>query len=213
MSLNTAYFGCVPISTFPSISENVFGNMLVISNALNLVPKNRYVGQDLIDPRRTKRTVQYRNPEDVWQYIGGGKRLAAQSNGHPGYHIHGLTLRLLRYAPRRNFLTITKNPLALIMQELQVDAARQQRVQANVALIEARDREERAMVLQLQQHQSGAATIEPPQESDITATTHTQEARQQPQVDPVPKNTLPKMATSADPYEPEPWTPRARARR
>lgn len=30
-----------------------------------------------IDPERTKRTVQYRNPEDVWNYIGGGKRLAS----------------------------------------------------------------------------------------------------------------------------------------
>jgi hypothetical protein len=30
---------------------------------------------DFADPRRTKRTVQYKDPEDVWNYIGRGKRL------------------------------------------------------------------------------------------------------------------------------------------
>lgn len=27
------------------------------------------------DPSRTKRTVQYDNPDDMWKYIGNGKRL------------------------------------------------------------------------------------------------------------------------------------------
>ena len=29
----------------------------------------------LLDPTRKKRIVEYYDPEDVWKYIGGGKRL------------------------------------------------------------------------------------------------------------------------------------------
>ncbi|PPQ72725.1 hypothetical protein CVT24_012559 [Panaeolus cyanescens] len=91
----------------------------------------RYVGRDLEgntfyemknwnDPSRTKRTVQYHIPEDSWKYIGGGKRLPVQWTA---------------------WLTHTR-PNPPTIEELQADQLRMERLQANVARIEARDRAE-----------------------------------------------------------------------
>ncbi|KAF9485022.1 hypothetical protein BDN70DRAFT_871713 [Pholiota conissans] len=100
----------------------------------------RYVGRDLEgntfyetrslnDSAITKRTVQYSNPEDVWKYIGGGKRLPIQWSA---------------------WLTHTRlHPPTL--EELSADMVRQQRVRANVALIEARDRAEAEQVRAMRQ--------------------------------------------------------------
>ncbi|KAG6814987.1 hypothetical protein H0H87_006006, partial [Tephrocybe sp. NHM501043] len=100
--------------------------------------------------------------------------------------------------------------------ELQMDAARQQRVQANVALIEARDREERAQVLRLQQDQA-ALSLQHPQQGAATATspkdtqrTPGESLQRSAALD---KNPLSKMATKGDAYEPEPWTPQTVTRR
>ncbi|KAG6919816.1 hypothetical protein DXG01_000318 [Tephrocybe rancida] len=141
------------------------------------------------DPRRTKRTVQYRNPEDVWQYIGGGKRLAVQWT---------------------SWLSHTR-PHPPTLEELQMDMARQQRVQYNVALIEARDREE---ALRLQQELATPA-LGRSEEHAPTNATPLQETQHSPEVDAAtePKNSLPKIGTSQDAYEPESWTPRPRTRR
>ncbi|KAL0959964.1 hypothetical protein HGRIS_011628 [Hohenbuehelia grisea] len=92
----------------------------------------RYVGRDLegnkfyekpnaITGGRMKRTVKYRHPDDMWHYIGGGKRLAIQWSAWLSHtRVHPPTVN-----------------------ELEADAARQQRVQFNAAMIEAKEREER----------------------------------------------------------------------
>ncbi|KAF5379212.1 hypothetical protein D9615_005888 [Tricholomella constricta] len=106
-------------------------------------------------------------------------------------------------------------PLPPTLEELQADLERQQRVRANVALIEARDREERAQMLRLQATPPGTyhvsqkvagqqATSQPPSEGPQKV----QAASEPPQK---PETPLPKMAGS-DTYEPEPWAPRARTR-
>ncbi|KAG6889129.1 hypothetical protein C0995_003489 [Termitomyces sp. Mi166 len=163
---------------------------------------------------RPRRTVQYRNPEEVWQYIGGGKRLAitpAQFNGLPGFHIHGSILRHSR-KPRSSVDAESLH----VTQELQMDAERQLRVQANVALIEARDREERAQVLRLQQEANTAKSIERPREVIGMHQQETQYSLKEqlpsetsPEHD---KSPLPQMGTGADTYELEAWTPRTHAR-
>ncbi|KAF9528336.1 hypothetical protein CPB83DRAFT_854416 [Crepidotus variabilis] len=67
-----------------------------------------------------KRTVQYSEADDMWKYIGGSKRLPIQWSA---------------------WLTHTRlQPPTL--QELEADIARRQRVLANAALIDARDRAE-----------------------------------------------------------------------
>ncbi|RDB29916.1 NADH-ubiquinone oxidoreductase assembly factor N7BML [Hypsizygus marmoreus] len=173
----------------------------------------RYVGRDLegnrfyehpsssSDPRRTKRTVQYHKPDDMWKYIGGGKRIPVQWSA---------------------WLTHTRpNPPSL--EELQTDMARQQRVTANVALIEARDRAELAERVRLEaptpettiRPDSDTTAEEPLQQQeeappDATSDTPSLTPEQRRQME--REKALPKMATSADPYEPQPWTPRARTR-
>ncbi|KAG6811850.1 hypothetical protein H0H92_005583, partial [Tricholoma furcatifolium] len=163
----------------------------------------RCVGQDLVgnrfyefpnsnDPRRTRRTVEYQNPDDVWQYIGGGKRLATF------ILIRGTAVQWSAWLSHTRQYPPT-------LEELQLDAAKQQRVQLNVALIEAREREEKAEMLRIQQQhdqQMLKASIEP--QKEVT---------QQPQDAPAEtKSSLPKMGTGADSYEPEAWSPRIRTR-
>ncbi|KAL6300414.1 hypothetical protein BKA93DRAFT_532367 [Sparassis latifolia] len=96
-----------------------------------------YVGRDLEgnrffeypnpnDDSRTKRVVKYQRGRDMWHYIAGNRRIAVQWT---------------------SWLTHTRpNPPTL--EELQADAERQRRVLLNVAILEARDREERARVQQ-----------------------------------------------------------------
>lgn len=181
-----------------------------------------------LDPRRTKRTVQYNNPEDVWQYIGGGKRLPSaypKSNYTTIQRtLHSSVVVLVdTYAAQRSNTRGTC-PVKILLrsnstcfqpsQELQADMARQQRVLANVALIEARDRVERAEILRLEtaalfDHGTKAlptpgAERKPLEEPQLA----TNEAPDPPR--PQQKNPLPKMAT--DSFEPQTWTPRARTR-
>jgi hypothetical protein len=47
----------------------------------------------LLDPTRKKRIVEYCDPEDVWKYIGGGKRLP------------GMFLTFFLYGPHHMFDT------------------------------------------------------------------------------------------------------------
>ncbi|KAI0035429.1 hypothetical protein K488DRAFT_43306, partial [Vararia minispora EC-137] len=78
------------------------------------------------DPRRTKRRVQYRVYDDMWHYIGGKRQLPVQWV---------------------SWLSHTR-PDPPTLAELQTDLIRRQRTLHNAALIEARDREERARIAQ-----------------------------------------------------------------
>ncbi|KAF8814744.1 hypothetical protein BYT27DRAFT_6958982 [Phlegmacium glaucopus] len=106
----------------------------------------RCVGRDLEGNRfyerpspneltRPIRSIQYRDPEDMWKYTGGGKRLPIQWSA---------------------WLAHTR-PHPPTIQELQADIARQQRVRDNVALIEARDRAEDQERLRLRQEDTQIA--------------------------------------------------------
>ncbi|KAF9442967.1 hypothetical protein P691DRAFT_764717 [Macrolepiota fuliginosa MF-IS2] len=115
--------------------------MSLLRRIFNLIRSpTRYVGRDLqgnrfyehpgiSDDLRTKRTVQYRNPEDVWNYIGGGKRLPVQWSMWLSH-------------TRRHPPTV---------EELHQDLERQQRVLANAAVLEARDQAEREARLRIEQ--------------------------------------------------------------
>lgn len=128
-----------------------------MNRILNLFRNSsRYMGRDLEGnsfyeypgfsaDRRPKRTVQYKDPSDVWNYIGGGKRLPVQWS---------------------MWLSHTRqHPPAL--EELQRDLERQKRVLVNAALIEVRDMEERQERLRLEQslkeENARRAQIEQPQ--------------------------------------------------
>ncbi|KAG5635307.1 hypothetical protein H0H81_011767 [Sphagnurus paluster] len=160
-----------------------------------------------LDARRTKRTVQYKNPEDVWQYIGGGKRLPGVLRSST--YLTGLTSAV----QWSSWLSHTRvQPPTL--EELQTDLARQQRVLSNVAVIEARDREERAQMLRVHTKaddaRKPAEAIPPPQMKRELEAQHTQ-ASSINEHPPQPDNPLPKMPGS-DAYQPEAWAPRARMR-
>ncbi|CAK5261880.1 unnamed protein product [Mycena citricolor] len=90
-----------------------------------------YVGQDfdgnrfyeypsLLDDPRPRRTVKYRESEDVWKYIGGQRKLSVQWSA---------------------WLTHTR-PDPPTPEELQADLIRRERLRRNVAMIEARDKAE-----------------------------------------------------------------------
>ncbi|KAF8889709.1 hypothetical protein BD779DRAFT_1520596 [Infundibulicybe gibba] len=166
----------------------------------NIRPRSllRYVGRDLEgnrfyehpsssnDPRRTKRTVQYGDPEAVWHYIGGGRRLPVQWSA---------------------WLSHTRaNPPTL--QELEVDMARQQRMQMKVAMIQARDLEDQKQMLRLAQSPP-SNTLPPPTPSTAGSNSS---AGSLPAPAPELKQALPKMATTEDSYKPESWSPRSRGR-
>ncbi|KXN84063.1 hypothetical protein AN958_00513 [Leucoagaricus sp. SymC.cos] len=148
----------------------------------------RYVGRDLEDPRRTKRTVQYKEPEDVWNYIGGGKRLPAQWN---------MWLSHTR-----------KHPPTL--EELQQDLERQRQVLANAALIEARDLEERQERLRIEQslkaENAKRTRIEQPQIPSQQSPTPDHDA-------PESRKAAPKQDSSPTADEPESWSPQTLRRR
>ncbi|KAF8345311.1 hypothetical protein F5887DRAFT_951833 [Amanita rubescens] len=87
---------------------------------------NRFYEHPATSPdQRTRREVQYRQPDDMWDYIGGGKRLPAQWS---------------------SWLTHTRQ-YPPTFEELQADFDRQQRVKMNAALIDARDNENRAKLI------------------------------------------------------------------
>ncbi|KAH6917968.1 hypothetical protein BKA70DRAFT_1087568 [Coprinopsis sp. MPI-PUGE-AT-0042] len=97
----------------------------------------RYVGRDFDGNKfyespisagdRPKRTIVYRREEDMWDYIGGGKRLPAQ------------------WAAWMSHTRILPPTL-----EAKADVQRQMRVKYNASLIEAKDREESEQLRQLQ---------------------------------------------------------------
>ena len=115
-----------------------------------------YESKSPIDPTRTKRTVQYYDPENMWRYIGGGKRL-------PGtFGFSACSFLYLSHVYFNSSMVIVVNAYtaassyawcqcynallslvnSLVFQELEADTARQRRILEKVALIEAKDREE-----------------------------------------------------------------------
>ncbi|KAK0203579.1 hypothetical protein DFS33DRAFT_1332569 [Desarmillaria ectypa] len=153
----------------------------------------------LPEARRTKRTVKYCNPGDMWLYIGGPKRLPVQWSA---------------------WLSHTR-PDPPTIQELQIDLARREKVLRNAALIEARDREEHQRMsaglepgaIPSQAAQTLGTRLGQPQlPSEHGETTGSASsplhvpAREEAVAKPLP--TMP----SQDKYEPESWAPRTRLR-
>ncbi|KAJ8085902.1 hypothetical protein PM082_004721 [Marasmius tenuissimus] len=140
---------------------------------------NSYYERPGHNPNRAKRVVKYRRPEDQWLYIGGGKRLAVQWSA---------------------WLSHTRaNPPT--MQELQLDMLRQQRLQHNVQLIQARDEAERREQQTLSQ--SRPAEVEAPAEPQ----------RQRQPEKPEKPASKPLPTTGSDEYKPESWSPRTSVQR
>ncbi|KAH9979765.1 hypothetical protein BJV74DRAFT_779922, partial [Russula compacta] len=76
------------------------------------------------DPLRTRRRVQYRVYEDMWDYVGGARRLPVQWLSWMSH-------------------TRTDPPT---LEELRADLERQRRVLHNASILQARDQEERARI-------------------------------------------------------------------
>ncbi|KAF8190301.1 hypothetical protein K438DRAFT_1831758 [Mycena galopus ATCC 62051] len=152
-----------------------------------------YVGRDLqgnryyetpslLDDPRPRRSVKYSGSEDMWKYVGGNKRLAVQWS---------------------SWLTHTR-PDPPTLEELQADILRQERVQRNVTLLNARDREEKL---------ASSSSVAPP--FPVTSHADLETPPPDPAVasPPPPKGKpLPKMPSSTQDAEPEAWTPHAAVR-
>ncbi|KAJ3715088.1 hypothetical protein C8R42DRAFT_681614 [Lentinula raphanica] len=165
---------------------------------------------------RPKRSVRYRNPDDVWNYIGGSKRLPIQWSA---------------------WLAHTRlNPPSI--QELQMDLMRQHRVQQNAALIEANFQQERAQLRSLDATSSETPLITSEIQSNADQDSlPTSAAKSTSPLSPSkvsdslppslkpnsvpngdsksdiqrPPKSLPK--TGSDDWKPESWTPQLRVRR
>ncbi|KAJ7574400.1 hypothetical protein C8J56DRAFT_979528 [Mycena floridula] len=142
-------------------------------------PKS-YVGRDLegntfyerINPlseTRMKRFVEYRNPDD---YIGGSKKIPVQWSAW---------LSHTRVSPPS-------------VEELESDAARQQRVLINAARIEARDRQERLGL-------NAPTRLTPTEE-------HKSPEPPGPEQTATPSSTSPFPVLPSDAFEPQSWKPR-----
>ncbi|KAL4258996.1 complex I NDUFA12 subunit family protein [Pleurotus pulmonarius] len=107
-------------------------------NMVGINKSTRFVGGDLEgnryyewanpnNPSRTRRSVKYYKEDDMWLYVGGQKRLAVQWS---------------------SWLSHTRAHPPTI-EELQADVLRQQKVQHNAALIEAKEQHEREEALRI----------------------------------------------------------------
>ncbi|KAM6503624.1 hypothetical protein JOM56_000567 [Amanita muscaria] len=167
------------------------------------------------DPRRARRAVQYKHPNDMWDYIGGGKRLAVQWY---------------------SWLSHTRRDPPTI-KELEDDLARQIRIRSNASMIEARDNDERARMIEegavavgearqsRMEHilqESARDEILPPRQADMNHKQGQEEeqpsetgdenetVRQKPQSE---STSSPWIEHTEDTLKPQEWTPRSRSRR
>ncbi|KAJ7754466.1 hypothetical protein B0H16DRAFT_1542461 [Mycena metata] len=150
---------------------------------------NRYYEHpSLLDDPRPRRSVKYNgNSDDMHRYIGGNKRLAVQWS---------------------SWLTHTR-PDAPSLEELQADLIRQERVRRNVALLEARDREEDR--LRLAASSTPSATLSPPaRQAENPPASQTADPADVPPAKPTPKSLGNWAAPDSD--EPKAWTPHAATR-
>ncbi|KAJ7892726.1 hypothetical protein B0H14DRAFT_3427672 [Mycena olivaceomarginata] len=114
----------------------------------------------------------------MWKYVGGNKRLAVQWS---------------------SWLTHTRSD-APTLEELQADLIRQERMRRNVALLNARDQEEKlASPYGVASH----ASLETPPPDPAVASPGNSKPKGKP---------LPTMPSSTKSAEPEAWTPRAATR-
>ncbi|KAJ7100285.1 hypothetical protein B0H15DRAFT_877687 [Mycena belliarum] len=153
---------------------------------------NYFVGQDLegnsyyehpsvLDDPRPKRTVKYKGAGDMWTYVGGQRRLAVQWS---------------------SWLTHTRSDPPTF-EELQADLLRQERVRRNVALLEARDREEDRLRV--------AASTAPPLTLRVPSLPSDPPA--EPPAEPAPMaKAFPDTPSSPPSAETEAWTPHAAVR-
>ncbi|KAJ7185561.1 hypothetical protein C8R46DRAFT_382102 [Mycena filopes] len=151
---------------------------------------NRYFEHpSLLDDPRPRRSVKYSgNSDDMHRYIGGSRRLAVQWS---------------------SWLTHTRSD-APTLEELQADLIRQERVRRNVAILEARDREEDR--LRLAASSTPSATMSPPMRPAAQPPTP-------PTADPATVEPPAKPASkflgnwaAPDSAEPEAWTPHTATR-
>ncbi|KAG1776893.1 hypothetical protein EV702DRAFT_318498 [Suillus placidus] len=151
---------------------------------------NKYFEHPNANNGRSKRTVKYRENEDMWAYVASGKRLPVQWSA---------------------WLTHTR-PDPPSIEELQADLARQQRVKLNAAILEAKDEAERANMKRLEapSHHSETETQSP----SVSWNVPRDQRLEPPEPDQRPK------AQTRDPWaealkgsdEPRSWTPMARKR-
>ncbi|KAI0356095.1 hypothetical protein OH77DRAFT_1495841 [Trametes cingulata] len=152
---------------------------------------------------RPRRIVKYAEGRDMWEYVGGQKRLPVQWTA---------------------WLAHTR-PHPPTLEELQGDLERQRRILFNVALIEAREREEAARIAASQQpaaphlQEPPVQTGEPageqaaPERAEERASqpgrTESQQAAERSQ----PPAGQPSPWKPPPPDEPHSWQPRASVRR
>ncbi|KAI0738983.1 hypothetical protein C8Q80DRAFT_1203142 [Daedaleopsis nitida] len=161
------------------------------------------------DPRRTKRVVKYAQGTDMLDYVAGHRRLAVQWT---------------------SWLTHTRqHPPTL--DELEADIERQRRIMMNVAMIEAREREQAAQIA-ASEHATSRHILSPTGSSsqgnqDATVGTPSQatvgEDRQTrtnaPSMDPQLQTSTGQSKQPPSPWKPPPsdepqgWQPRASIRR
>ncbi|KAF8258668.1 hypothetical protein EI94DRAFT_1753950 [Lactarius quietus] len=157
------------------------------------------------DPLRTRRRVQYRVYEDMWNYIGGTRRLPVQWV---------------------SWLSHTR-PDPPTLEELQMDLERQRRVLHNAAVLQARDQEERARIsadspsvsenspfvtpedLQMGKGDEDTPPVEAPERQPHSSRPII-EPRQPSR--PSPDSELPPVGKSRE-WQPEAWMPQAARRR
>ncbi|KAI9458571.1 hypothetical protein BJY52DRAFT_1212084 [Lactarius psammicola] len=158
------------------------------------------------DPLRTRRRVQYRVYEDMWHYIGGTRRL-------PGSFQWVSWLSHTRPDPPS-------------LEELQADLERQRRVLHNVAVLQARDRDERARISAVQapsvtespplpttenlpmgQRHENTQSVEAPEPPPYSSHSKPKQASH-----PSPVSELPPIGKDRD-WQPEAWTPQTTRRR
>ncbi|KAG2036802.1 hypothetical protein BDR03DRAFT_1011365 [Suillus americanus] len=151
---------------------------------------NKYFEHQNANNGRSKRTVKYRENEDMWAYVASDKRLPVQWSA---------------------WLTHTR-PDPPSIEELQADLARQQRVKLNAAILEAKDEAEKANRERLDapSHHPAIETRSP----SVSLNVPRDQRLEPPESDQRPK------AQIRDPWaealkgsdEPRSWTPMARKR-
>ncbi|KAI0760200.1 hypothetical protein C8Q74DRAFT_208119 [Fomes fomentarius] len=140
-----------------------------------------------VDPRRTKRVVKYAQGTEMLDYVAGHRRLAVQWT---------------------SWLTHTR-PHPPTLEELQADLERRRRIMINVAMIEARDREQAARIAgseqptlapHLQAMSTPQGTVGSAEQAPEPASAETQPARTGAQ-------TLPPLVQTSDRDPSSPWKP------
>ncbi|KAH9962943.1 hypothetical protein BC827DRAFT_1266743 [Russula dissimulans] len=189
--------------------------MSILQRFLRFIYRPRYfVGTDLEgnrfyeypslndDPHRTRRRVQYKVYEDMWNYIGGARRLPVQ------------WLSWLSHT-RRDSPTL---------EELRADLERQRRVLQNAAVIQARDQEERARIIAatapVMAEDSSLSTPQGIRAGDEGSSDVLEDPQPSSQIYEEPKRAsgpsrgpeLPPIAKDRD-WQPEAWTPQTTRRR